>query len=75
LDILPSYNPRQYLRSESLGLVTICRYHLEAYGGRWFTVYAGKLWNNLDIGLLHSVKTIEMLKRNLKSDFFRKWFL
>jgi len=70
-DILPSYVPGRSLRSSDQGLLSIPRYRLEAYGGRSFTVFAGKLWNSLASQIRNS-PTISVFKSRLKTHLFRQ---
>ena len=59
------------LRSTDQKLLVILKSKLITYGDRAFSVAAPKLWNELPLDL-RSLDSINLFKKNLKTDLFKK---
>ena len=59
------------LRSTDQKLLAVPKSRLKTYGDRAFSVAAPKLWNELQLDL-RSLDTINLFKRHLKTDLFKK---
>ena len=61
------------LRSTDQKLLAVPKSRLKTYGDRAFSVAAPKLWNELPLDL-RSLDTINLFKKHLKTDLFKKAF-
>ena len=59
------------LRSTDQKLLAVPKSRLKTYGDRAFSVAAPKLWNELPLDL-RSLETINLFKKHLKTDLFKK---
>ena len=59
------------LRSTDQKLLAVPKSRLKTYGDRAFSVAAPKLWNELPLDL-RSLVTINLFKKHLKTDLFKK---
>ena len=59
------------LRSTDQKLLALPKSRLKTYGDRAFSVAAPKLWNELPLDL-RSLDTINLFKKHLKTDLFKK---
>ena len=59
------------LRSTDQKLLAVPKSRLKTYGDRAFSVAAPKLWNELPLDL-RSLDTINLFKKHLKTDLFKK---
>ena len=59
------------LRSTDQKLLAVPKSRLKTYGDRAFSVPAPKLWNELPLDL-RSLDTINLFKKHLKTDLFKK---
>ena len=61
------------LRSTDQKLLAVPKSRLKTYGDRAFSVAAPKLWNELPLDL-RSLDTINLFKKHLKTDLFKKGY-
>ena len=59
------------LRSTDQKLLAVLKWRLKTYGDRAFSTAAPKLWNELPLDL-RSLDTINLFKKHLKTDLFKK---
>ena len=59
------------LRSTDQKLLAVPKSRVKTYGDRAFSVAAPKLWNELPLDL-RSLDTINLFKKHLKTDLFKK---
>ena len=59
------------LRSTDQKFLAVPKSRLETYRDRAFSVAAPKLWNELPLDL-RSLETINLFKKHLKTDLFKK---
>ncbi|KAF7657944.1 hypothetical protein LDENG_00019160 [Lucifuga dentata] len=72
--MLHRYMPPRSLRSSVLTLLTVPKVQTKSFGRAAFSFYSPKLWNNLPKDL-HVSKTVDILKKNLKTYNFRIAFM
>ena len=71
-ELLISYRTcSRTLRSTDQKLLAVPKSRLKTYGDRAFSVAAPKLWNELPLDL-RSLVTINLFKKHLKTDLFKK---
>ena len=72
-NLIPSYITNRTLRSSNKNLLNIPKTNSKTYGDRAFSVAAPRLWNALPLSI-RSIKSFDILKSNLKTFLFKKYY-
>ena len=70
-DLLQTYQPTSYLRSESQNLPTEKSSKSKTYGDRAFSIATPRRWNNMPMDL-QDISSIETFKKKLKTYLFKE---
>ena len=73
MDLLSYRTCSRTLRSTDQKLLAVPKSRLKTYGDRAFSIAAPKLWNELPLDL-RSLDTINLFKKHLRTDVFKKGF-
>ena len=71
-DLLNSYVPEKFLRSQDSKLFIIPKSNLKTFGDRAFTVTGPIIWNSLPFSL-RTAGSVAIFKKHLKTFLFNKY--